>query len=59
MTKEQIQEKAYQLYAALGELGLRRKQLSQQIQNLDKNIESLEIEVVNLSKINTQESDNE
>jgi hypothetical protein len=56
MNKETLQHRAYSIYAAIGELTLRKKQMHQQIEEVDSKLEALELEIVKLSQA---QSDNE
>jgi len=54
MKKEELQHRAYQTYAALGELSVKRKQLAQQLNQIDQKVLDLEKEIVRLSKIEVE-----
>ena len=50
MTKQELQARAYSVYAAIGELTLKQKQLLQQEAQIKNKLESLEAEIVSISK---------
>lgn len=50
MTNEELSHQAFQTYAAIGELTLKRKQLEQEIAVLDSKLSSLETHIIQLSK---------
>lgn len=58
MNKEQLQHRAYHTYAAIGELTLRKKQLNQQLQQINEKLEALEQEIVTISKTKPSDDTN-
>lgn len=57
MTKQELKQQAFQIYAVLGELGVLRKQKLQEIQNIDSQIEIHEKKLVELANTKTTESE--
>lgn len=51
MTQEELNQKALQVYAAIGELTIRKKQFNQQIEEIDSKLIDLENTIVELSKV--------
>ena len=54
MTQEQIQQQALQIYAALGELSVKRKQQIQIVNQIDAKVNELEAQLVELSKVEVE-----
>lgn len=50
LTKEEVQHLAYQTYAAIGELSIKRKQSVQHLSLLDEKLQALEQQIIDLSK---------
>lgn len=50
MTKQELQNRAYSVYAAIGELTLKQKQLQQQEAQINEKLDALEAEIVSISK---------
>ena len=55
MTKEEKQQKAFQLYAALGELSVLRKQTVQRLDAIDSQVDGFEQQLAELAKIVPEE----
>lgn len=55
MTQEELNQQALKVYAAIGELTIRRKQFKQQIKDLDSKLQALEEHVVKLSLTKVEE----
>ena len=49
MTQEEVNQKAFQVYAAIGELTIKKKQLTQQIEFIENQLVDLETQIVHLS----------
>jgi len=50
MTQDEINQRAFQVYAAIGELYVKQKQAKQILESYTEKIEQLEQQIVNLSK---------
>lgn len=48
--KQELQTRAYSVYAAIGELTLKHKQLKQQEHQINEKLDALEAEIVSISK---------
>lgn len=51
MTKQEIQSRAYAVYASIGELTVKSKQLTQQQELIQTKLLELEQEIVSLAKL--------
>lgn len=51
MTKQEIQARAYAVYASIGELTIKQKQLTQQQDLITNKLYDLEQEIVSLSQL--------
>ena len=54
MTQEELNQQAVQVYAAIGELTIRKKQFNQQIDEIDSKLIDLEKTIVELSKVEVE-----
>ena len=56
MKEKEVQQRAFQIYAAIGELTIRRKQMHQQLTEVDSKLEALEKEIVKLSQSQSEQA---
>ncbi len=57
MTEQEKKQKMYQIYAVLGELGILKKQKSQELAQIDAEIAKYENELITVSQTPTEAED--